>query len=52
MKIYNSTYAFKHDYYSYICHSEVKIRDITAHWYDDNTRKSDLAEMKAYAKYN
>jgi ubiquinone/menaquinone biosynthesis C-methylase UbiE len=29
---------------------DLGIRGITARWYDNNTRKSRLAEMKAYAK--
>ena len=29
---------------------DLGIGGITAHWYDNNTRKNRLAEMKAYAK--
>jgi 2-polyprenyl-3-methyl-5-hydroxy-6-metoxy-1,4-benzoquinol methylase len=30
--------------------TDISIGGITARWYDNNTRKSRLAEMKAYAK--
>jgi ubiquinone/menaquinone biosynthesis C-methylase UbiE len=32
------------------CFKDLGIGGITARWYDNNTRKSRLAEMKAYAK--
>jgi hypothetical protein len=31
---------------------DLRVGSITIHWYDDDTRKSRLAEMKAYAKGN